>query len=278
MKKIFSIQTISLIIALFAAYFTYRAYEDNKPGQLTVEFPILNNEMDEISYIDASGIKRYFNLGFYVSPPVSINDGRMGGPLNMLLFPIISNDSKKSLKDFTAEIYIWSDEPMHKLFQDSKDDAWFLDLTNYSIKSEDSYSIHLSFNKNTLPPNCMLPHPLRCFLLYKASDEIASLGGNVVFTYHITYDGAKEPLSFVYSLRMFYDGRYDDNEDGFPDNFKSYAAYKYLDNEVFRRREAADEGEWVFIMQNRVYRNLKHMTSAEFEELEDKSYTNLQER
>lgn len=150
LKRIFSIQTISLIVALVAAYFTYKTYNDNKPGEITVELPLLNDDMDEITYIDASRIKRYFNLGFYTIPPVSINDGMMGGTLNMLLFPIIQNETNRSFKDFTADIYIWSDEPMHQLFQDSSDDEMFLDLTNYTITSWDKYSIHLTYNRNIL--------------------------------------------------------------------------------------------------------------------------------
>ena len=282
LKRIFSIQTISLMVALVAAYFTYKAYDDNKPGQLTIELPVLNDDMDEITYIDASGIKRYFNLGFYTIPPVSINYGKMGGPLNMLLFPIIQNDTQRSFKDFTADIYIWSDEPMHQLFQDSSDDEMFLDLTNYTITSQNEYSIHLTYNQNILPPKRMLPYPINCFMLYRASDKISSIGGNVVFSYDITYDGINEPISFEYNSRMFYDGKYDDEEggDGFPSRFKGEAAYKYLDNEVFannvRRRRASEEGEWVFILQNRIYRDFKHLTSEEFEALDDKSYSNLQ--
>lgn len=281
-KKIFSIQTISLIVAIFAAFFTYKAYVDNTPGQLTIELPVLNDDMDEITYIDASKIKRYFNLGFYTIPPVSINEGTMGGPLNMLLFPVIQNKTKRSFKDFTADIYIWSDGPMHQLFLDSSDDTMFLDLTNYTITYRDEYNIHLRYNQNILLPNRKLPYPINSFMLYRASDKISSIGGNVVFNYYLTYDGINEPISFEYNARMFYDNKYDNEESGygFPNRFKGVAAYNYLYEEVFentrRRRRVGEDGEWVFILQNRVYRDFKHLTSEEFKTLDDKSYYNLQ--
>lgn len=103
-----------------------------------------------------------------------------------------------------------------------------------------------------------------------------------MFYYYITYDGINEPISFEYNSRMFYDCKYDEEEggDGFHSHFKSEAAYKYLHNEVFannaRRSRAGEDGEWVFILQNRVYRDFKHLTSEEFETLDDKSYYNLQ--
>lgn len=202
----------------------------------------------------------------------------MGGPDNMLLFPLISNNTDKSLKNFSAIISIWSDEPMHKLFKESMNDDSFLDLTDYSVISQNEYSVDLEYNKDILHANSVLPYPMDIFLLFRANDKISTLGGNVTFSYYITYDGAKKPIIFEYNACMYYDGSYEDREQKFSNSFKANAAYRYLHDKVFANnsgRSIYGDGEWVFIIQNQIYRNFKHLTSEEFENMEDKSYSNL---
>ena len=279
LKKLFSVQTISLLIAVFAAYFTYKAYVSGQPGRLDVELPVLNQAKDDISYIDAEGISRYFSIGYYGIPPVTINNGFIGGPENMLLFPVISNQSDKSLKDFSADIHILFDDVMAPLFNDSDSDESFLNLTDYDIKSRNSRNIQLTYNKGNLAANKRLPDPLRTFFLNNAGKKIATTGGQVVFTYYVTYDGAKEPLNFQYNARMYFDENWDNRP---PDRKFTYAAFKsFLKNTVFENslhRSNFENGEWVLINRNKLYRNIKHLTPGEFADLDNISIPSLQEK
>ena len=209
LKKIFSIQTISLLVALVAAYFTYKSYIDNKPGDLTIEFPILNDEMDSVSYIEASNVSRYFSLGFCEIPLIPINDGRLAGPNNMLLFPIIGNQSSKSLKNFSADIRIWSNDIGVLLTDniDTNNENGYIDITNYNIISKSENSIELAYNKDYLSANKWLPCPLSHDNLYNGfylgDSKIAKKGFNLFFYYYITYDGIESPITFVYDTKIF---------------------------------------------------------------------------
>lgn len=272
LKRIFSIQTASLIIAIFAAYYTYSAYISSLPGQLTIEFPTIDEEKNKFSFSDAHDITRYFSIGFYEIPPVSINNGFIGGINNILLFPTLSNNTDKSLKDFSADIYIQYDGVMLNLIEESKGDKFFIDTTNFDIISEDMYSIHLSYNKNYLLANRRLPDPLQTLFLFKANEKISILGGEIKFDYHITYDGAKDPISFQYNAKLFYD------ENGFSDNFIANSVYKYLKSDVFANtldRHNYADGEWVFISQNYVFRKFKHLSSDDFSQIENVSWSDL---
>lgn len=279
LKKIFSLQTISVLVAIFAAYFTYKTYTESQISQLSIEMPVLNDSKDEITYVDANGISRYFSLGFYSIPPVSINNGMIGGPDNMILFPVISNNSDKSLKDFSADIYIWHDNIMSSLFEQSKGEGDFYNLTSYNVVSEDENNTHLSYNKDFLGPNLSLPNPINSFMLFLANEKISSLGGVVGFVYYITYDGAKVPIRFQYNLKMFYNEDWDINDENrVPSKFISQESYRYLRDDVFSNpigRRNYEDGEWVFIINNKMYRNFKHLTSDEFTEMDDVSYKNL---
>lgn len=285
LRRIFSIQTVSLLIAIFAAYYTYKAYIANRPGELLITFPVLNSSQDEITYIEASEVKRYFSLGFYDIPPVSVNDARIGGPENMLLFPVVSNITDRSLKGFSADIYIWHNENMLKLFEESQTSSVFpfINTTSYDIKSQDNYGLHLSYNKDYLAANRRLPNPINTFMLFMANEKIGTQGGDVAFTYYITYDGLKEPISFQYNARMFYreDEDMDEDTSSFTSDFIINARYNYFKNKVFAQtmnRSEFEDGEWIFIDRNNVYRNIKHLLSDEFMNMKNAVITDLQEK
>lgn len=284
LKKIFSLQTISLLVALVAGYYTYKTYKDSQPAQISVELPVLNEEKDEfIENLDTKGVKRYFSLGFYNIPLVSLNDGRIAGPENMLLFPVIGNKSKKSLKDFTADVSVWFDDNMTSLFKESRDDENFLNTASYEIKSESERGVLLCYKKNVLAPNSYLPYPLKWLILYNADKKIKNNGGEICFTYYITYDGAEEPIEFQYKARLYYDEDYSSDEEIdsiFNKRFVSYAMYNFLQNDVYAQtsdRREFEDGEWMFICRNSIYRNLKHISQEEFKNLDDYSMKKLQE-
>lgn len=278
LKKIFSLQTLSVLIAVVGVCFTYKTYIESKPGQLTIEIPVLNESKDDVSYENASGISRYFSLGFYEIPPVSINNGAIGGVDNMLLFPIISNKTDKSLKDFTADIYIWYDSNMRSLFSDSKEDEMFLDLNNYNIISETDHNIHLSYKRDFLAPNQTLPYPIECFFLFLASESNNIRGGEVRFRYYVTYDGAKMPVRLDYCAKIYYDER---EEGNFSDSFKSKEFRKLIESDIYANtpnRSNHEDGEWVLLYNNHLVRNLKHFSSDEIHNLEIKDFSDLQDK
>ena len=142
-KRIFSIQTISLIVSIIAAYFTYQAYVDSRPSTISVELPSLNSSRDDFIMTDASNVSHYWSLGFYTIPPVSINDGVIGGVENILLFPIIENKSSKSIQNFQASISISWNDCMSDIFKDQ-------DVINdkaYNIESIDNNVIVTTHTK-----------------------------------------------------------------------------------------------------------------------------------
>lgn len=272
LKRIFSIQTLSISISLFAAYFTYMAYMENKREEISIEFPILSDEESDIQYIDVKEIKNYWHLGFYTIPPVGLNNAMLGGINNMLCFPIISNKSNKSLQNFVADIYIWHDECTASMFSDSMSDDYFLNLIDYNIVSQDNCQIHLKYTRNFLPSNTILPEPIHTFMLYRANEDISTKGGEIHFLYQVTYDGAKEPVVFRYNTRMIYN-------ETINDNFTNKITYQFLSNDVFSnylRNHKYDNGEWAIIINNKIYRNIKHLTHEDFSNLSIHKIEDLQ--
>lgn len=234
----------------------------------------MDENKEEYSYSDGNGVSRYFSIGFYNIPLISINDGSLAGPDNVLQFPIIVNESDNSLKNFKADIYIWHDSSLKQVFEHYKSSDLFSELSQYyTIVSEGDYIIHLTYKEDYLPANSSLPYPIRDLLL----EENTNIhNGCMVLSYNITYDGAKEPIRFQYTAKMFYSER----EDSFDKDFISHALYEFLNNDVYaqnQNRRNNENGEWVIIYQNSIYRNIKHLTSQEYKNIGKHNITDLQD-
>lgn len=271
LKRIFSLQTLSIIIALFGTYYTYKAFIENQPAEISFKIPKLEGE--SLIYEDARDLSNIWTLGIYKIPPVEINRAIMGGIENMLLFPIIGNKSDKSIQHFRCKIHVWYDHCMAKLFKDSKEasELPFINSEYYTINSETEHNIVFSYNFDYLPAQTRLPNPINFFYLFLAEKEISTTGGLVKFHYSITYDGAKEPLEFQYTARMYYN----ENSD---DNFTKRATERFLQNDVFTSWVGNEkyDGRWAIIINNKFYDDIKHLSSDEFAKSPYRSIRDLQ--
>lgn len=268
-KRIFSIQTISLIVSIIAAYFTYQAYVDSRPSTISVELPSLNSSRNNFIMTDASNVSHYWSLGFHTIPPVSINDGAIGGVENILLFPIIENKSSKSIQNFQASISISWNDCMSDIFKDQ-------DVINdkaYNIESIDNNSVEMSYKSDILAANAFLPYPFRTLHLFMANEQISTEGGDIEFIYHVNYDGAEKPIRFKYTARMFY-------SENFSKKFIGESKYRFYDKKTFTNWFADrnyNDGEWVIIDENYVYRNIKHLSNEQYKALGAFKFEDLQE-
>lgn len=258
-KRIFSIQTLSLIVAIIAAYYTYRAYVDSRPAQLSVYLPSLNDNRDDFLYKEAKEVSNIWNLGFYEIPPVSINNAAYGGVDNVLLFPIIRNESRKSVKDLTVDVYIWYDKCMSPFFNPNNLDYYAINCLDYDIVEQTYQNVHLRYKTNVLPSKRIVEYPIKTLMLFMADDSISQQGGLIDMTFSITYEGITKPILFRYCSKMYY-------RDSFDESFINMARHSFYKEDVFSNllRNKKYDGEWVIIEQNNVYRNIKHLSDKEF--------------
>ena len=270
LKRIFSIQTLSILISLLATYYAYRGFIDSRLPQATILLPSLIGEKDEITFTDASDVSHYWYLGFHEIPPVSINNGSMGGTDNIILFPRITNSNSKSINHFSAEIYIYWDDCLESIFNRKES---VINTKYFNILSKDARSMELSYKSDYLAPNSDLPYPFSTLYLFEASETIATKGGNLNLVYVINYEGAEKVTTFKYTAKFYYD-------DSFTDKFISNARYRFYKNEIFSNyvgEQYFNDGEWVLIDKNCIYRNIRHLTPTEFESMGAFSINELQE-
>lgn len=260
---------ISAIFLSFAAYFLW-ANEQQPNDQLTVTLKTLNSSRDDWGEsIDAKGITRYCNIGFYDIPMIGLNNGALAGPENMILYPIFANESSKSIHDLYVEIDIFYDTPM-KIFSDSE----IVNTADYNITSQTENSLSLSYKDDILHPHMKLPYPLS-YLFVSGDNSIGVVEGKVTFRYAITYDGANEPIYFEYIAKIYF------SEDSFTDEFIGKANSAFLEEIVYNnyynpRRPLYEDGEWIIIYRNNIYRDLKHLSYEESKGLKINSFLDLQ--
>lgn len=268
-KTVIFIPTIIITIIIIAAILFSLPRHTN---QLTVKLPTLNISQDDWGEnVDANGIKRYCSIGFYEIPMVSLNNGAIAGPDHALLFPIIANESSKSIRDLYVDVDIVYDAYMEKCFSDS---SFWINTAEYNITSRTENILSLSYKNDIMHPHMRLPLPVSSFPLF-LGDRIGVAGGKVTFYYTITYDGAKEPIQFEYIAKMYY------RDGGFSDDFIGNASYEFLDEIVYSnffnpRKLLYEDGEWIIIYRNNIYRDLKHLSNEEFKILDNLNFSNLQ--
>lgn len=182
LKRIFSIQTVSVIAALVAAYYTYKAYVANEPSQVS----ILN-----LSLLKQKDVVNQRNFIYLMSPNYRLLPIVLGTP-------IIINQTNNSIKNFRLEIDIFHPDLKYDDDKINKD---------YETIEKDSslHTLKLRYKHDVLNAQSTIPYPIQSMYLPKdipfSNDSIF----NVFMNYSLTYDGIKDNFDFSVRYTAFFD-------------------------------------------------------------------------
>lgn len=276
LERIFSLQTLSVIISLVALYYTIRNFCDKEVEPLAVQIPIFNDERYEFDFKSVEGVSNYWSLGVYDCPIVDFT-GVLGGPYNMLHFPIIANTADKSVNNFKCVVHIYFDTCMSSIISNNISNPDFINTVDFDIIRYTDNNLTLKYKHSNLTAYSLLSCPIKYFFLGEASDDIYTEGGYLSFNYDITYDGAINPIRFNYVARMYIDESPDDIL--VEKSINEKIINKFLRNDVFSNwvgNRKDDDGEWAILVNGEIYRNIKHLSSKEFERFKYNSIDDLQ--
>lgn len=265
LKRIFTIQTTSLIIAIFAAYYTYKSYIDNQPEQLiTTIYDCVNFDPDKSDYINITETKTIWSLNIADIPCFSFNN-----PMGQLVTtPLFVNSSKKGLNNFNCEIKIWYNEALEKCFKGNE----YYSLTNlegelngkgYSIVNWDYNTIHLKYNAIFFPANEVLSFPINYIIMPENCNN-----SNITVSYSITYDGANGYNQNIIHF-YFYNTEYLNKEKEITNNWLKKCVF----NRLYSNKKI-ENSKWAIVINGKLYNDIKHFTEEEFKSYK---YSNLED-
>lgn len=191
LKRIFSIQTVSVIAALVAAYYAYKSYIDNQPSQISLEYNVFHET------INADDKQNFINLMAANYRSLAFGSGYSDGfiPNGM---PNIINKTNKSIKNFKLEVTIrffhlaFRQEDINKDFEVIENDTTFS-----TLKLKYKYDV---FNAQSA-----IPIPLKFMHLPESEPFSDDNTYTILFSYNITYDGISEPRDFGISYIVYFD-------------------------------------------------------------------------
>lgn len=188
LKRIFSIQTISVIAGLIAAYYTYITYIGNEPSKLSIEY-LINDFYYKDSTINFDD-KRFF----FTSIQSSNGSIDLVDPIykdkSIATIPRYVNNTNKSITNFRCEIYLYSSWMYYK-----EDD---INHDYEIIERQQSGDVKLRYKYNVLNAHSILPFPLTRVHLSLHDPIAESYNYQPEYTIHLdycfTYDGIDNPL------------------------------------------------------------------------------------
>lgn len=196
LKRIFSAQTISIIIGLggcVGAYYAYRDYKEHQPAQVSMY--IVQDNFLEIR----DGYRPDKDLSFLYYLRYPINNKIIGweddhGPL------LFRNETNKSIKDFRAEVDVFYPSIINLDFYDICKDYEIIKCD--TISALDRKILHLRYRYDVLNGHTNLPMPISKMTI---NVDHNLYNQDISFDYSITYDGIKEPIHCEIIQHINYD-------------------------------------------------------------------------
>lgn len=267
LKRFFTIQTISLIITIFAAYYTYKSYADNQREQLTtIIYDNIDFDPDKSEYVDITKTKTIWSLNIANIPCFSFNNS-MG---QLVTTPLFVNSSKNGLNNFSCDIKIWYTQALEKCFNGKEYYSLInlegdLNEKGYSIVNWSNNTIHLKYNTTFFPANETLSFPLDYLIL---PDNCQN--SQISVSYYITYDGAEDYNQSIQHFSFYYLEELDkDRENNITNN--------WLKKDVFNKlygNHKIKNSKWAIVINGKLYNDIKHFTEEEFKSYK---YSNLED-
>ena len=223
LKRLFSAQTISILIALFGAFFTYKTFYRNEPSQLSIILPEMTDKVDKkdgfviFNTYDVRDITHFYCLKITDIPLIQLDyrDGiQIGTPTP---FPILLNDTKKTIHSFDCSISTWWDSSLSDLY----DTEWCVVSDDLNVIRQNNQSVVLKYTPDHLTPHTRISLPFE-YTLY-LSDDKTNL---TKFNYVVTYEGVPQAINFHYTLRTYI-------EDPVNDQLLGIRIRDFLDKDVY---------------------------------------------
>ena len=191
LKRLFSLQTVSVIAALVAAYYAYKSYKDNQPSQISIEYNVFHES------IKADNIQNYVNLMVPNYKSLAFGSGYSDGfiPNGM---PNILNKTNKSINNFKLEITI-----RYFHLNINPEDI----CKDYVIIENDTslYLLKLKYKYNIFNAQSAIPIPVKFMNLPGSRPFPDDSIYKIYFVYNITYDGIAENKDFGISYDVYFD-------------------------------------------------------------------------
>lgn len=267
LKRIFSVQTLGILISLFGAYYTYKAYMQNEPSQLSYKYYERTDSICDNHYItidtDVEEITDFYSFLITNIPCIQLGYGGNVPLGDVLSFPVISNKSDKSLKSFKCYIDIWYDKSLSEVFDENSDYSWqpFGKSEDLKITKKSEQSISFEYTNEYFPAGFDVPLPFNAIVLptdkYKS---IATEGALMKITYTISYDGISKPKYFQFHTRIHV------IENDYTYQLALELFNKFLRNDVYTNwvgNHPDDDGKWALIVNNRIYTDIYHLSEDE---------------
>ena len=217
LKRIFSIQTLTVVATLAAAYFGYKTYSDNQPAQLCIEYDFLDFERNydlyddyELKTIEVNhSIKRimvllderFFTRDLHLAP----YDNKDHDDIHFNLpIPTIKNKSNKIINDLDVTIDFCPN--FFSVDDDEKIDSKYIIQNIDTIRTGDKIFINYVFKykEKLLYANSNLYCPVNHLYLKDDVNFDPEYSGtypyDVSFTYTIKYNGLEKPICFDIDL------------------------------------------------------------------------------
>lgn len=252
LKKIFSIQRLSIVVAVLTAYWTYQMYMSSKSSSLSCCFWDAQED-GEYAWTDANGITNYYSLLISDIPFFVVNDNSAQD----LSLPLFENKYDKSITHLKYKVTIWYGQ-----YKNLKDH--FKIASEMKIISQDDAWLKLEYEKDYLPPGEVLPPPFVSLETWwadeKMEDELSTpYDGLIKIDTHIAYEGKSEPDEYRYTLRYYIID--EENE-----QFRREAFDRFLKEDVYTRwvgNRPINHGKWAIIMNNHLFKDIKQMSEEE---------------
>lgn len=195
-KKIFSIQFLSLLVAIAGVIIAYYQFVYNKTPELAIELDSHKYETD-IKRENVNDVRNFYGVFFYDVPMVNFGY-TTEIPIGIQIpYVHIRNKGKKAITNLDCQINVVYDENFDN-------EMIGYNTANFQIEQYHSSS-KFKYTENVLKAGSGIPLPLVELLLFSLNEESTNEKGyfDLSFYYHLTCDGRSEPLYFKYQMRFY---------------------------------------------------------------------------
>lgn len=199
LKRIFSAQTIGIIITILFGLVTLAAYLHQLPAKITVEYNISNKKTFNIegkNYFDV--LIPSFDGNVFLYPFTYGFDHAVTG------LPTLANKSNKSVTNLRLDVEVVCEG--FRMDSESLCNDFEIISTQTDTLGRKTTKYHLKYMHDILNAHTCIPLPFTH--LYKA--DTACHFGSVVLQYSMSHEGIKSPLFFLARLNSIFDNDHSD--------------------------------------------------------------------
>lgn len=199
LKRIFSLQTIAVVVGIIAAIYAIKTYKDNHSGEMSLDFYYYRYWENHLEKTDVHDKDVFENLIATENGVVSFGDGGYSNSSWPNGIPCIQNKSSNSIKNFRLEIEVY-----HEGLEIDQNDIY----PDYEIQYQDTINHHLllRYKYDVLNGNSSVPTPISRMHLPDSipldSMPLWEKNYDVHFAYRIVYDGIPKPCQLYINYTM----------------------------------------------------------------------------